>query len=624
MSEFMDEPIMLKDTDSDMYMLLPLIVNDSNELVIDDLDNDAIKLLNELEKRMKTHPEIVGLVIKDLKISEINSVDDLLKTFMKEVTTLNFRSLVTYQLVNCFPEINETNAQESIDDKQCTHYGMFSYNNFMNYMRYLLIGGYTSRLNDEILYPYSFLSIKQIDASDNVKTRDTPSSEWEPTEYYLIYNVCKSHKINKKGICSHMMNIVTNSKYADKPLVLSVNETNKAAITCYTKNHFQMVEDIFSAKDETRPIGVYRQSENNIYMCYNRKAFKVYAPSGEYELMPIGSYRITLIAHGAIDLNPELVFSPDYKASDYYRRYQFPFKNIQYYAKLGVGLSLMEGVDEANAIYDVCYDNIISKYQDTPTNGILTTMPLFFSGFNKTKDPAQRENFIGLYDCNMKTRIKENHELFGNENNQYIHFDKLMQMIYVYCNDKDISLDNVEIKIFACRGFCPVGEFAQMSVPDRQPTEQANEDTVVEMTGGNGESTYEMESIKDYESMGKDEFFKFLKDEMTSCSLPTKNGGDVLSGEFIKLLTDTPVGETFTYNDKTYEVLPNKHYKKVDNGLSGEFIKLLTDTPVGEMFTYKGKTYEVLRNKHYKKVGGKNTRRKRGARRIKKHTRSKK
>jgi hypothetical protein len=133
-----------------------------------------------------------------------------------------------------------------------------------------------------------------------------------------------------------------------------------------------------------------------------------------------------------------------------------------------------------------------------------------------------------------------------------------------------------------------------------------------------------MESIKDYNSMGKEEFFDYLKDEMSSCPLPTKTGGDVLSGEFMKLLNDTTVGDTFTHNGKTYEVLPNKHYKTVGESLSGEFIKLLTNTPVGETFTHNGKTYEVLPNKHYKKVGGKKTRRKRGARRTKKNTRSKK
>ena len=107
-------------------------------------------------------------------------------------------------------------------------------------MRYLLIGSYTSKSNDEILYPFSFLSMKHFDTSDSVKTRDTPSSEWNATDYHMIYNVCKSHKINKKGICSHMMDIVTSSKYAEKPLVLFVDETNKAAINCYTKNHFQL------------------------------------------------------------------------------------------------------------------------------------------------------------------------------------------------------------------------------------------------------------------------------------------------------------------------------------------------------------------------------------------------
>ena len=629
MSEFIDEPMMLKETDSDMYMLLPLAVNDLNELVIDDSDEDAIKLLDELENRIKKHPEITGLVIEDLKIEGINSVDDLLEKFMSEINKINFRALVTTQLLQCFPGTTEEYTHELLSDRQYTHYGLFSYNNILNYMRYLLIGSYTLKSNDEVLYPYSFLSMKHFDASDSVKTKDTPSSEWNTTDYHIIYNVCKSHKINKKGICSHMISIVTSSKYAEKPLVLFVDETNKPAINCYTKNHFQSVKDIFSGKDETRPIGIYRESEKNIYMCYNRKALKVSAPNQEgqlveYELMPIGSYRITLIAHGAVDLSPDIVFEEDYKASDHYRQYQFPFKNIQYYAKLGLGLNIINGVDEATAIYDVCYDNIVSKYQDTPTKGILRSLPLIFGGFNKDKDPPSRELFMGLWDCNMKTRIKHNDELFGKNSEKTVHFNELMQMIYVHCNDKDIPLDNVEIKVFTCRGFCPVGEFAQMAAQDPQPIQQAEEvETTTE--GGNGESTYEIESIKDYNSLDKEEFYKYLKEEMSSCSLPTKTGGDVIvSGEFMKLLKETPVGETFTHNDKIYEVLPNKHYQPVGESLSGEFIKSLRNTPVGETFIHNGNTYEVLPNKHYKKVGGKKTRRKRGARRTKKNTRSKK
>ena len=93
MSEFIDEPMMLKETDSDMYMLLPLTVNDLNELVIDDSGEDSIKLLDELENRMKKHPEITGLVIEDLKIPDINSLDDLLEKFMSEVSKVNFRTL---------------------------------------------------------------------------------------------------------------------------------------------------------------------------------------------------------------------------------------------------------------------------------------------------------------------------------------------------------------------------------------------------------------------------------------------------------------------------------------------------------------------------------------------------
>ena len=641
MSEFIEEPIMLKETDSDTYLLLPLTVNDMNELVIDDSNEDAIKLLDELERRMKIHPEITGLAIDKLNIPEIDNIDKLLEQFMVQVNKVNFRSLVTTQLMKCFPDtINEEAAEATIDNGLFTHYGLFSFNNFMNYMRYLLIGSYTSRTNEDILFPYSFMSITHIKketVNNSIKIkRDPLTSEWEPTDFYMIYNVCKSHKINKKGICSHMMSVFTSSKYAVKPLVLFVDENNKAAMTCYSKNNFQAIVDVFAGKDVTRPTSVYRESEKNIYMCYNREAFKVESNDGiEYELMPTGSYRITLIAHGAINLDPGVVFDPDFKSSDHFKHYQFPFKNIQYYAKLGTGVALMEGVDEKTAIYDVCYDNVISKYQDKPQNKIITTMPLFFTGLKNT-DPPGRENFIGLYDCNMKTNIKPNSELFGPDNKTSLSFDELMQIIYVYCNDKDIPLDNVEIKIFACRGFCSVGEFAPMA-PREQPSGQ---------DGGNREIKPEMESTKHFDSVSKEEFFNFVRKDMetlSKCYLPSNNGGAILSGEFTKMLAKTPVGATFKFpiGSKTcYEVLPNKHFKEIEcpkrTVFSSEFAKMLANATVGETFEIpsdmdSNKTcYEVLPNKHHKvidcadKTGGKRTRRKKNNRHTKRKTRVKK
>lgn len=39
-----------------------------------------------------------------------------------------------------------------------------------------------------------------------------------------------------------------------------------------------------------------------------------------------------------------------------------------------------------------------------------------------------------------------------------------------------------------------------------------------------------------------------------------------LTVEFVKLLKQTNVGETFEYKGDTYKVLPNKHYRKISKG----------------------------------------------------------
>ena len=293
-----------------------------------------------------------------------------------------------------------------------------------------------------------------------------------------------------------MLNIFTNSEYGSFPLFLHVNINNSAAIKCYTKNQFQKVEDVFSTRPG-RPIGVRMKTKDNMFMCYNRNALKVSYRNEQYELMPIGSYRITLIAHGAL-------------AGKEYTSYSFPFKNMQYYTKKGSGVLIPKGIDEANAIYHVCYDKIISTYKDEPEpkKKILSLIPMLFRGFKKG-DPISRKNFIGLYDCNMKKRIKENYELFGENNENTINIIQVIQMINTYCTENQIPVDNVEIKIFACRGYCQ--------------EEYADEYATLAISGGNNDdSMAEVESITNYTSVNKDDFFNYLKKEMSSCPLPQK------------------------------------------------------------------------------------------------------
>ena len=544
MSNFVDQSLLMKEIDSDTYMLFPLIKNEHDQVVLNNNDKNAKDLIKVLTEKLRNEADIQNLDLSKLNVESIDTTDKLLNEFFTKIYQTDFRTLLDEQLPTCFPDledevvnmdvvdevvnmdvVDEGDAMDvEVDDNfswvekymsdsfKYTHYGMFSYQNILNSLSYWMLSFNKDDINHERLYPYSFMSMYKDDQDNVISIKENPQSEWKSTDYYFIYNVCKSNKIkNKKGICSNMINIITNSEYAQKPLFLFVDKNNKAALNCYTKNKFQKVEDIFSGKTAGRPVGIKMKTENDMYMCYNKDALKMSFANDpenpiEYELMPVGSYRITLVAHGAVDLNPTDIFQKGFDINDNYKQYVFPFKNMQYYAKFGAGVSLREGVDEQTAIYDVCYDTIISTNKDEPVNKTISTIPLLFHGFKKD-DPESRKNFIGLYDCNMKKRIKENTELFGENNEKYIHMDNVFQIIFTYCFDHDIPYENVEIKIFACRGFCPVKEY-----------------TTLAMNGGNDDEYTSVESSKDYKSVDKTDLFDYLKKEMSTCDLPKKGG----------------------------------------------------------------------------------------------------
>jgi hypothetical protein len=68
--------------------------------------------------------------------------------------------------------------------------------------------------------------------------------------------------------------------------------------------------------------------------------------------------------------------------------------------------------------------------------------------------------------------------------------------LYKHCIENEIDVSSVELKIFACRGFCPVGEFA----------------TVV---GGNTEQFDKEQFV----STDKENFYEFLRKQSDECTL---------------------------------------------------------------------------------------------------------
>lgn len=516
MAEFIETEILSKEIDNDTYFLVPLEKTEheqQNILVISKNFDETLKSI------LSSMPELNG----------DENLEQHSENILNVINNLNFYEKIVKMITSCFTNIDV----QTMFSVGYMHHMLVSKNSILQLAKYVLMS-YAKEINDEIndiIQPYSFLTVQE-NSNDAVKIKKTKSGDWETTKHYMIYNVCKNNTLDKKNICTNMINILVNSNtYGQYPLFLFVNKQNVAAQKCYRKNKFQVVKDIFSELPN-RPKEIKQFSinnEDNIYMCHNKYDLKLVEGTNEYELMSNDAYRFTLVAHGAIQEAQRNIFQPNFNAESIFREYYFPFKNMQYYVQKGDGLFMPSEVPEQTGIYDVCYETLLPKEEETevPENGTIKTLPMSYAGLQST-DPRERSEFIGLYDCNLKVRIASNEELFGNASNQKtINLDNVLLKMYAYCLKNEIEPNNVEIKFFTCRGFCPSGDFAAMRNQPRQqiqenqiPENQDNEDD--EMLGG--ENTDEVKTNVHYEPIDKSGLFEYLKQHSEKCELPKKGG----------------------------------------------------------------------------------------------------
>lgn len=429
-------------------------------------------------------------------------VDHFTNDWTDQFEQIDLADKIKTMMLKCFPMLAaDTNIVDYLHKQTFINYLMFSHNNLTQCLEYYLIGG---EFDVSMVQPYSICSIESLAETESILIRKIQSGDWEKTPYYKIYNVCKPDTVQQKGVCYIMLNmILANPQYSEVPIFLYVDKSNDAALSCYTRNHFQKIVDVFTGAQLE-----HESIPNAIYMCYNKYSLQLAFQPNPFQLSPSLKTRFVLVAHGALAIPADAPFTGKFDPKAYEEDYYYPFENLQFYTQLGRVLSL-EPEKEKNAVYDICYESVKAKETMVPNNKVVRIIPMFFSGFNKRTDPPGREKIMGLVNCNMKASVKTNVELFGENNDEPLELRTVLKYVYKYCVDNNINIDNVELKIFACRALCQVGDFA--------------------LRGGDGESTEPAEGIPaesgEFVSSDKDSFYDFLIAQQTACEVPPTTGG---------------------------------------------------------------------------------------------------
>ena len=434
-------------------------------------------------------------------ITFTNTLDE---NWIYEFQNTDFAERINKMLTECFPEVKKEDIIEYLNRPRYTNYLMFSQRNLLKSHEYYLIA---EEFEPTMIKPQAFCSIETVEPSSDIMIKKAQTMEWEPTRFYKMYNICKSNEVKQKGICTSMINIIVN-QYDKYPIFLYVRENNEAAITCYMNNHFQKVVNVFD-KPTAEPEHVLRHGTENIYMCYNKYTLQLEHENRTYQLSPSNKKRFAFVAHGALTLQADAPFVVEnFNYKNYEEEIYYPFENLQFYVPQGQ--VLLGNNDESNAIFDVCYENVFAREIMVPTNKYIKLIPMFFSGYNAKTDPENRKGFIGLYDCNMKKRVKENHELFGEGSTKQQTMQSVFKHVYKYCVENDVNPSNVEMKIYACRSLCQVGDYAMRA------KDNAFGATPDEMVGGN--TPHEEE----FEAVDKQTFYNFLVEQESACIIPVR------------------------------------------------------------------------------------------------------
>ncbi len=496
MSNFVDQSLLIKETDNDTYMLFSLI-QENNNIILDSNNEKNNNIIKKIKQLLLGKEDMVNIDYTKFDIEDIENDVDLIDTFVDDIYTVDFTNTLQELIVN---GDSNTDLNTIFSSKNHIYYGLFSLNNILNYFRYWVYNLFIKEEHNEVLYAYGFTTIsKGFQPNTQLFILKDNTAVWTPTDYFLIQNMYESTKISDKRICFVILNLLVNDNYySEYPLLFVLRQNHTGNETCYIENKFKVLKDIISNTE----------SVNKHVVCYNKYPVKIIekksdALDEESYIAPSNSYRFAFISHGKIDVNVDEI-----ENRNNYKQYIYPFKNIQYFVQPNCTLSLGSDIDgREQTMMSVCYDNVSSLQPEIPINNKLTTLPMIFYG-PRESDPSTRAESFGLYDCQSRTKIKLNNEIFGLNNERQREFDYIFKVVFNYCLNNNIPFEDVEIKIFACRTCCTKTNIQSMTIEG----------------GENRKINDTVSSASNFESVNQTNFFKYLIKDAISCDYPKKGG----------------------------------------------------------------------------------------------------
>lgn len=342
----------------------------------------------------------------------------------------NFFNEISNSLTNCFG-LNENTVDVMLSNP--------------NYTNYILLSSETIFNNNQML---GFITVEHNIKVNNYSFFEEDTDNNSPINY--IWNVCKNIEYNNyKNICSIMINLITKTPCNNFPFILDVLNNNDGAKYCYQKAGFVNLQNTIPHPDNDK-----------FFMMYTNKNLKSFKEDDETTTTILANniQSYTLIAHGITNNNfQNIINNNDYKLKEI----DFPFNKINFFANEGELLGFPTCSINNDTVYEnlpgnICFKNIenveevISEEMHT-----INITPMVFST-NDNDNDILKEN-IGLYYCNSQEKILDWDDItdYGLLDEPFT-FELLFNTINEHANKNKINKDNIQINIYACRGYCNV------------------------------------------------------------------------------------------------------------------------------------------------------------------------
>lgn len=357
--------------------------------------------------------------------THLNHNYDHTKLFSK-----NFFNEIFKSLSNCFG-LNENTIDLMLSNNKYTNYILLSSESIFN--------------NNQML---GFITVEHNIKVNNYSFFDEETNNNTPINY--IWNVCKNIEYtNYTNICSIMINLITKNPCNNNPFILDVLNNNDGAKFCYQKAGFVNLQN-----------SVPHPDNDKLFMMYTNNSLKSFKEDDETNTTILANniQSYTLIAHGITKNN----FQNIIKNNDFnLKEIDFPFQKLNFFANEGELLGFPTCSFNNDTVYEnlpgnICFKNIenVEEVISEEMHKINIT-PMVFS--TNDDDDELLKNTIGLYYCNSQEQILDWNDIndFGLLEEPFT-FELLFNTINEHAAKNKINKNNIQINIYACRGYCNV------------------------------------------------------------------------------------------------------------------------------------------------------------------------